>query len=102
NLGTQQLTGAGDPLNVVGVGMGGDDHLAGGQVEVHAPDQLDDLLHRIEIADVDQDELAAAVDQVDVHPEAPAGLKVHLDDTGEEVLPLEHDRGPASGRARSS
>ena len=83
DLGLEQFLGAGDALDVVGVGVRGDDHLAGGQVEVHLADQLDDLVDGVEIADVDEQEFAAAVDEVDVDAQAAAGLVVHLDDVRE-------------------
>src|SRR5262249_59416810 len=78
-------------LNVVGVGVRGDDHLAGGQVEVHGADEVDDLREGVEPADVDEQELGAAVDEIDVDPQAPAGLVVQLDHVRKEVLPLAHD-----------
>ena len=43
-----------------------------------------------EVADVDEQELAAAVDEVDVDAQAAAGLVVHLDDVGKEILPRQH------------
>ena len=52
--GPEQLLGPGDPLDVVGVGVGGDDHLAGGQVEVHLADQVDNLVRGVKKSDVDQ------------------------------------------------
>ncbi len=82
HLGLEQLAGAGHALDVIGVGVRGDDHLAGGQVEVHLADQLDDLVDGVQVADVDEQELAAAVDEVDVDAQAAAGLVVHLDDAG--------------------
>ena len=87
DLGLEQFPGPGQALDVVGVGMRGDHHLAGGQVEVHLADQLDDFVDGFEIADVDQDELAAAVDEIDVDAQPPAGLVVHLDDVREEIFP---------------
>src|SRR5262249_46214061 len=63
------------------------DGLAGGQVEVHLADQLDQLVHVIQVAHVNEQELRAAVDQVDVDAQAPASLVVHLDDAREERFP---------------
>ena len=82
HLGLEHFLGAGQSLDMIGVGVRGDDHLAGGQIEIHLPDQFDDFLDRIEIADVDEQELAAAVDEINVDAQAPAGLVVHLDDVG--------------------
>ena len=48
-----------------------------------AADQLEDLGQLVEESDVDEGELGAAVDQVDVHAQPPASLHVHLDDAGE-------------------
>ena len=69
-----QLLGAGNSLNMIGVSVGGDQHLASGQIEVHLANQIDNLVDGVKIADVDQEKLAAAVDQVDVDPEPPTGL----------------------------
>src|SRR5262249_26434016 len=69
-----------------------DQHLAARQVEVHLPDQLDDLADGVLEADVDEQPFAAAVDQEDVDAEPPPGLVVHLDDVGEQVFPLAHGR----------
>src|SRR5262249_16321804 len=85
HLRLEQFLGPCDALNVVGVRVRGDDHLAGGQVEVHPPDQFDDFLDRVEETDVDEHELAAAVDQVNVHSQPPSGLVIHLDDVWEQI-----------------
>ena len=91
DLRLEQLLGPGHALDVIGVGVRGDDHLAVGQVEIHPANQIDDLVGRFQIADVDQQELAAAVDEIDVDAQPPAGLVVHLDDVREQVLPGQHD-----------
>ena len=93
----QHLAGVGRPLDVVGVGVRGDKHFAGGQVEIHLADQLDDLVHGFQIANVDEGEFRPTVDEVDVDAEAPAGLVVHLDDVGKEVLPRQHGTRPGNG-----
>src|SRR5207249_12139716 len=102
----EQFAGAGQALDVVGVGVRGDDHLAGRQAEVHAADQVDDLVHGVEVADVDEQPFAAAVDEVEVDAQAAAGLVVHLDDAGEQVFASEHGgtylrRAPAAPQAAS-
>ncbi len=74
--------------------MGGDDHLAGGQVEVHLADQLDDLPDGILVADVDEQELGAAINEIDVDTQPSAGLVVHLDDVGKQILPRQHGVRP--------
>ena len=90
----QQLTGPGGALNMVGVGVRGDQHLARRQIEIHLPDQLDDFFHGVEIADVDQQKLAAAVDEIHVYSQPSPGLVVHFDDMGKEIFPLQHDSDP--------
>src|SRR5262249_34189918 len=97
----EQLLGAGQPLHVVGVGVRGDDHFASGQVEVHLPDQLDDLLNGVLKADVDEEEFLATVDQVDVDSHAAPGLVVHFNDVRNEVLPLAHGQGSCEVSNRS-
>ena len=99
--GFEHVPGPGQALDVIDVGMGGDDHLARGQVEVHLADQLDDLVDRFQQADVDENELGAAVDEVDVDPEPPAGLVVHLDDVRKEIFPSQHVGDPAAPGTRS-
>src|SRR5262249_54183757 len=79
----------------IDVGVRGQDHLAVRQVEVHQADQLDDLVDGLLQADVDEEELAAAVDEIDVDAEGTARLVVHLDDVREDVFAWEHGRGPA-------
>src|SRR5262245_7706618 len=87
----EQFLSPGDALDMIRVRVRGDDHLARGQVKVHATDDVDDLFDGFKIADVDEEELAAAVDQVHIDAEASPGLIVHLDDMREQILPLEHD-----------
>jgi hypothetical protein len=72
--------------------VGRDDHFAGGQVEIHQPDQLDNLRNGVQVADIDEQEFAAAVDKLDIDPQPAAGLVVHLNDVRKKVLPLQHDR----------
>ena len=69
---SEDLAGAGQPLDVVDVGVRGDDQLACGQAEIHLPDQLQDIGELVEESDVDQGELGSAVDQVDVDPQPPS------------------------------
>ncbi len=91
----------GQALDVVDVGMRGDQHLALRERKVELADQLDDLVDRLFVADVDQQPLGPVEDQVDVAAHALAGLVVHFDDVGEDGLPLEHGLvlpGSQSGR----
>src|SRR5262249_52817776 len=96
HLGLEQLLGPSNSLNVIRIGVRRDDHLAHGQVEIHAPNQFDDFVHRFEKTDVDENEFAAAVDEIDIYAEPPTGLVVHLDHVGKEVAALEHDGKPPS------
>ena len=102
----EDLAGPGQPLDVVHVGMGGDDQLAGREAEVHLPDQLQDVGQLVEEADVDQGVFRAAVDQVDIDPHPAASLVVHLDHAGEQEMPLNHGciglLGPVDSASRSA
>src|SRR5207244_2579495 len=91
DFGLQQFLGAGNALDVVGIGVSGNQHLARGEVVIHLPDQIHNLGDRVQIADVNQQKLAAAVDEIDVDPEPTPGLIIQLDDMRKEVLPLQHD-----------
>ena len=71
---------------MIGVGVGRDDHLAAGQVEVHLANQFHNLVNGFHVTDIDQQELAAAVDEVDIDPQPAPRLVVHLDDVGEKVF----------------
>ena len=90
DLGLQQLVDLGQSLNVVDVGVRGDQHLAVRQREIELADQLDDLVDRLLVADVDQQPLGVVVDQVDVAAQALARLDVHFDHVGKDRLALEH------------
>ena len=88
----------GKTLDVVDIGVGRDEGLAGREGEVHLPDHLHDLFHVLGEADVDQHPLPVVIDQIDVAADPPPGLVVHLDDTGEQGAALEHRQ---SGRRRT-
>ncbi len=90
DLALEDLAGPAESLGVVDVGVGGDDHLAGGQAEIHLPDQFQHVGQLVEESDVDQGEFGTAIDQVDVHTQAPPRLVVHLQDAGKQVTPLDH------------
>ena len=83
----------GEALDVVNVGVRRHEGLALRQREVHLPDHLNDLVHAFFVADVDQPPVAVVVDQVNVAANPPAGLVVHLDDTGEDGTTFKHRRG---------
>src|SRR5204863_6552621 len=62
DAGLDEFPGLRQSLDVVRVGVGGNQQLAAGQVEVHLPNQVDDLGHRVLVADIDQEPFPAAVD----------------------------------------
>ena len=81
----------GEALDVVDVGVRGDQRLALREREVELPDDLEALVDRVFVADVDQGPAAVVVvDQVDGAADPPPGLMVQLDDVREEGLTLEH------------
>ena len=86
----EDLAGPGQPLGVVDIGMRGHDQLAGRKAEVHLAGQLEHVGQLVQEADVDQGVLGASIDQVDVHPHPAAGLVVHLDHAGEQIIPFDH------------
>ena len=92
DLALEQVPGPSQTLGVVGVGVGGQDHLAGGQAEIHLPDQFQDVGELVEEADVDQGVFGPAVDQINVNPQAPSGLDIHLDHPRKNVATLNHAR----------
>ena len=69
-----------DPLHMIGVSVCGNDHLALGQVEIHLADEVDNLFDGVNEADVDENKLAAAVDEVDINAKPMAGLVIQLND----------------------
>ena len=77
----------GQALNVVDVGVRGDQRLAVRQRKIELADQLDDLVDRFLEADVDQQPLVPVEDQIDVAAQALPGLVVHFDDVGKDRLP---------------
>jgi hypothetical protein len=89
-LAPEQLAGACHPLNVIGVGVGGNQRFARREIEIHLPNQLDNIVHRIQVTDVNEEEFTAAVNEIDIDAQPAAGLIVHLNDVGEKVLPFEH------------
>src|SRR4051812_29305570 len=71
--------------------MRGDKEFAGGERKVHLPDQIDDFVDCVFITDVDEDELAAVLDQVNVDAEPMPGLAVEFDDVREQIPTRRHD-----------
>ena len=85
----------GQALNVVDVGVRGDQRLAVRQRKVELANQLDDLVDRLFVADVDQQPFGPVVDQVDVAAQPLTGLVVDFDDVREDRLPLDHRSRPS-------
>ena len=54
HLALEHVASTGEPLRVIDVGVGRDDQLAGGEAEIHLPDQLEHVGQLVEEADVDQ------------------------------------------------
>jgi len=88
--GPQHLFSFGQALDVIDVGVRGDDRPALRQRKIHVADQFHDLLDRVVVADVDQQPLVGVVNQVHVGPDHMAGLVVHLDDVRKNRLALQH------------
>jgi hypothetical protein len=83
---------------MVGVGVSRDEQLARGQVKIHPAYQIDNLGNRVQVTDVDEKELTAAVDEIDVDPQPPPSLVIQLDDVRKKVLPLQHGDCPEGGQ----
>ena len=90
HLALENLAGTRQPLGVIDVGVRRDDHLAGGQAEIHLPDQLQHVGQLVEEPDVDQGEFRPAINQIDVHAHPALRLVVHFEHAREHVTPLDH------------
>ena len=86
------------PLDVIDVGMRGDEGPAGREGEIELTDHLHDLVDGLGVADVDEHPVAVVINQIDVATDPPARLVVHLDDTGENRAALEHRKSGRAGR----
>jgi hypothetical protein len=60
------------------------------KAKIHLAGQLQDVAQLVQEPDVDQGVLAASIDQIDVHTHPAAGLIVHLDHAGEQIIPFDH------------
>ena len=94
----QDLIELGQPLDVIDVGVGGDQHPALRQRKIELADQLDDLVDRFLEADVDQQPIGTVVDQIDVAAQPLAGLVVDLDHMGENRFTLQHELRSSTGK----
>jgi crotonobetainyl-CoA:carnitine CoA-transferase CaiB-like acyl-CoA transferase len=87
-------------LDMIHIGMRGDQRFAPRQGEVQLADQLDDLLDRIFVTDIDQNPLVAVEDQVHIAAQNMSRLVIYLDHVRKNGATLKH-RGtrevPAAG-----
>ena len=86
----QQFGRTPESLHVVDIGVSCDQVPTLGQRKIQASDDLDDLLNRILVADVDQSPFGTVVDQVDATSQSPSRLIVHLDHAGKQLDPFDH------------
>ena len=108
----EHLLGLGEALDVVDVGVRGDQRLALRERKIELPDDLQALVDRVLVADVDQRPVVVVVvDQVDAATDPPPSLVVQLDDVREQRLTLQHghanpsyrrNRATADDRGRSA
>ena len=80
----------GQALDVIDVGMRGDDRFAIRQRKIELADHFHDFIDGFIEADVDQQPFGLVVHQIDVATQPLARLIVHLDDVRKDRLPLEH------------
>ncbi len=88
--GFENLFGFGEALDVVDVGVRGDERLAFAKRKVEFADEVDDVVDGVFVADVEEGPCVVVVDQVGAAGDAAARLMVEFDDVGEEGSPLEH------------
>ena len=87
----EQLLRLGEALDVVDVGVRGDQRHALREREIELADDLQALVDRVFVADVDQRPVVVVVvDQIDAAADPPPGLMIQLDDVREQGLTLEH------------
>ena len=90
----QALAGRSQPLDVIGVRVRRDQHLALGQREIELADQLDHFVECVILPDIDERPFVPAVDQIDIHAERLGCLKIQFNHTGEEIFPGDHFLAP--------
>ena len=92
DLRLEQLLGLGEALDVVDVGMRGDQRHALRERKIELPDDLQALVDRVFVADVDQRPVVVViVDQIDAAADPPPRLMIQLDDVRKQGLTLDHD-----------
>ena len=109
----EQLLGLGEALDVVDVGVRGDQRHAFREREVELADDLQAVVDRVFVADVDEGPVVLViVDEIDAAADPPPGLVIQLDDVRKQRLALENghanpsncacDRVTADDRGRSA
>jgi hypothetical protein len=81
-----------EALNVIDIGVSGDNCLAIGEGKIELPDQLENLIGRLLKANVDQNPFCPVEDQIHIAPEPLAGLVIDLDDVRKDGLARQHGR----------
>jgi hypothetical protein len=93
----EQLFCFGEALNVVYIGVGGDECLAVGEGEVEHPNRLHDFVDDFFVANVDQNPLVLVIDEVDIATENSPQLVVDFDDVWENRFALKHGQTAVAG-----
>ena len=88
----QGLLEMGQALDVIDVGVGGNDRLAIRKWEIKLPDQFENLIGRVLKADIHQQPLGRIVDQIHIAPQPLAGLVIDLDHMGKNGFTKQHDK----------
>ncbi len=76
---------------MIDVGVSRHEVLALRQAKIHLPDDVDNVIDGVFVADVDQHPFLGIMHEIDTAPQAPAGLVVHFDDVREEFRTLSHE-----------
>ena len=90
DVGLQRLLDFRQSLNVIDIGVRGDDRFAVRQRKIELADQIDNFVDRFLKADVDQHPFVLVEHQIDVAPQPLPGLVVHFDHVRKNRLALEH------------
>jgi hypothetical protein len=75
---------------VVHVGMRGDEIFAVGEEKIHLPDQFDEFVDSIFVADIEQHPVGFVVDEVDATTEPTASLIIQLDHVRKHIPTRDH------------
>lgn len=86
----QNLLGFRQSLDVVDVGVSGDQRFATRERKVQSANDFDEVIDGLFVTNVDQDPFIGIMDQVDVAPKHFTGLEVQLDHAGKQGFSCEH------------